>query len=152
MNIRKATTSDVKTLQNLNDELFQDNSKYDPDINIDWAQSEAGHKYFSKAVNDKNTICLIVEDNGKPIGYIAASPIEIDYRLSRYIEINNMGVSPAFRSKGIGSELIEECMRIAKQRGFDRIYVNAYSDNIKAIKFYERNGFGKIDVSLEKDL
>jgi len=152
MVIRTATIDDVKTLQNLNDEVFVDNHKYDSDLKIDWAQSDTGKEYFSNVVNNPNAICLIAEDEGKAIGYIAAAPKEFGYRLSKYLEIENMGVSPDFRSKGIGSKLITECLKSAKEKGFQRAYVNAYFENIKAINFYENCGFKKIDISLEKDI
>lgn len=152
MIIRPANKDEVKVLQDLNDEVFVDNSKYDSDLKMDWAQSETGKKYFTEVLNNTESICLIAEENNKPVGYIAASPRNWGHRLSKYIEIENMGVSPSFRSKGIGSKLIDECMKIAKKRGFQRVYVNAYFDNTKAIDFYERCGFKKIDISLEKNI
>ena len=152
MTIRTAIKDGVSTLQNLNDEVFVDNHKYDPDLKMDWAQSETGKKYFTDVVNNPNAVCLIAEDEGKAIGYIAAAPKEFGYRLSKYLEIENMGVSPKYCSQGIGLKLVKECLKIAKERGFQKAYVNAYSDNLGAVKFYEKDGFNKIDVSLEKDI
>lgn len=152
MNIRKANENDINVLQNLNDEVFIDNSKYDTDLKKDWAQSDTGNKYFSSVVKNPDYICLLAEDNNKAIGYIAASPKKFGYRLSKYIEIENMGVMPNYRSKGIGTQLINECLKIAKERGFQKVYVNSYFDNEKTIKFYERKGFRKIDISLEKTI
>ncbi len=152
MNIRSVTSDDVQTLQNLNDEIFIDNAKYDKDIKIDWAQSELGKKYFTKVVNKSESICLIAEENGKPIGYINASPLEFDYRYKKYIEVNNMGVSPLHRSKGIGAKLMAKCLKIAKERGFNAVYVISYCGNVKAVAFYEKNGFKRIDLGLERDL
>lgn len=152
MTIRIAKAEEVKTLQNLNDEVFIDNSMYDPDIKLDWAQSEKGKGYFSRMLNDKNAICLIAEEEGCPIGYIAAAPREFGHRLKKYIEVENMGVSPSHRSKGVGTELMNKCLEIARQRGFQSVYVTSYNDNNKAVAFYERNGFKRIDMSLEKDL
>lgn len=150
MDIRVADENDIKMLQDLNDEVIIDNSKYDPDLKRDSAQSETGRNYFSNTVENPDYICLIAEENNKAVGYIAASPKKFEYRMSKYIEIENMGVSPDYRAKGIGSQLIDECLKIAKERGFQKVYVNSYFDNDKAIKFYERNGFKKIDISLEK--
>ena len=152
MEIRQATNNDVSILQNLNDEVFVDNHKYDPDLKMDWAQSEKGKEYFTDVVNNSYAICLIAEENGKAIGYIAAEPKEFDYRLSKYIEIENMGVSPEHRSKGIGIKLIDECLKKAKDNGFQKVYVNAYFENLGAINFYEKSGFKKIDTSLERDI
>ncbi|KKU87557.1 MAG: GCN5-related N-acetyltransferase [Candidatus Gottesmanbacteria bacterium GW2011_GWA2_47_9] len=67
----------------------------------------------------------------------------------RLAEIDNMGVTPAFRSKGIGIKLVEAYRQWAKEHGFDRLYVNAYYQNIKAIEFYKKCGLSPIDISLE---
>ena len=48
--------------------------------------------------------------------------------------------------------LMDECLKTAKERGFQCVYVSSYYNNDKAIAFYEKNGFKKIDVSLEKDI
>ena len=152
INIRPAEKDEVQKLQNLNDEVFVDNHKYDPDLKMDWAQSSVGKNYFTDLLNNPEAICFIAEEGDIPVGYIAAAPKDIDYRLSKYIEIENMGVSPSHRSKGIGSMLIEKVLELAREKGFQKAYVNAYSDNIKAIDFYEKSGFKKIDVSLERGI
>lgn len=152
MTIRAAQQDEVATLQNLNDEVFIDNAKYDADLKLDWAQSEEGKTYFAEIVNNPKSICLIAEEDTKPVGYLVAKPKHFGYRLSSCIEIENMGVSPHFRSKGIGEKLIYECIRIAQERGFGKVYVNAYIQNTKAIHFYEKCGFTKIDISLEKNI
>jgi len=152
MTIRLARKDEVKILQNLNDEVFVDNHKYDPDLKMDWAQSETGRKYFTEALNNPEAICLIVEEDNKPIGYLVAAPKDFGYRLSKYIEIENMGVSPNFRSKGVGIQLVNKCLEIAKERDYQKVYVNAYFENTRAIAFYEKIGLKKIDISLEKDI
>ena len=152
MKIRPAEKKEIKTLQDLNDEVFIDNSKYDTDLNSAWAQSETGKKYFTEALNNSQTICLIAEEDNKPIGYLIAAPKNFSHRLSRYIEIENMGVSPTYRSKGIGRKLFEKCVEIAKKRGFQKIYVNSYFKNVKAVTFYEKCGLKKIDICLEKNI
>jgi len=146
----QADINDVQALQDLNDEVFIDNSKYDDDLKLDWAQSEVGRKYFTGIVKNPENICLIARDGERPVGYVAAEPKNFGYRFSKCLEIDNMGVSPNYRSKGVGSELINRVIEIAKSRGYKRIYVNSYWKNEKAISFYEKNGFEKIDVSLEK--
>lgn len=51
---------------------------------------------------------------------------------------------------GFASGLITIVAEIAKRRGCEKLFVNSYWKNEKAISFYEKNGFEKIDVSLEK--
>lgn len=120
-------------------------------VTIPWDILEL-HPYFTNLLNNSKSICLIAKDDNKNIGYLAACPKEIPYRLSRYIEIENMGVIPEYRSQGIGQKLIDECLKIAKDKGFQKVYVNAYFKNIGAINFYKKNGFTEIDISLEKNI
>jgi ribosomal protein S18 acetylase RimI-like enzyme len=152
INIRPANKDEVKVLQDLNDEVFIDNQKYDIDLDMNWAQSDRRKGYFTEVLNSPDAFCFIAEENGKEVGYIAAEPKIVSYRKSKYIEIENMGVIPEYRSKGVGSMLMNECLKWAKTQGFQKAFVNAYFDNTMAIDFYKRNGFLEIDVSLEKSL
>lgn len=148
--IRPAGRDDIRALKNLNEELFIDNQQYDPDLVIDWSQSEKGKTYFSNLLSKQEACCFIAEEDGKPIGYIAASPKHVDHRKSTYIEINNMGVTPEYRSKGVGTILINECLQWTKSHGFQKAFVSSYFNNRKAIDFYKRNGFLEIDIGLER--
>ena len=149
---RPARKDEVKKLQALNQEVFVDNQRYDPDLKMDWALGKEGEKYFTNLLNNPKACCLIAEVGKKPIGYIAAAPKLFSYRKSRYIEIENMGVIPSFHHKGIGTTLIRECLNWAKKRGFQKIYVNSYFANHRAINFYKKNGFLEIDISFEREI
>lgn len=149
---RKANKNDIQILQNLNNEVFIDNSQYDSDLILDWALSEKGKNYFMKLVNNPESICFIAEENNYPVGYIALLPKKLSYRKSKCLEIENMGVIPQYRSKGIGSQLIQKGVVWAKNEGYKKIYVNSYFNNLKAIAFYKKNNFFEIDVSLERDI
>ena len=58
---RQCLAEEVADLQKLNDGVFVDNSKYDPDIDLDWAKGEKGKKYFTDLLNRKEAFCLIAE-------------------------------------------------------------------------------------------
>lgn len=150
--IVQAQMDEWSLLQDLNNEVFIDNTTYDPDLVLDWAHSELGAKYFKELVHNHIGLCLLAKDDGKAVGYIAASPKHIDYRKSRYLEIENMGVTPAYRSKGIGRQLIQTCKDWAKAQGFQKLFVNTYIMNTKAFDFYKKNGFEVIDISLEQSI
>ncbi len=150
VDIRSATKNEVKDLQDLNDEVFIDNQKYDDDLDMNWAKSDKGKEYFTEVLNNPESICLIAEEGSRKVGYIAAGKKEISYRKSKYIEIENMGVIPDFRSKGVGTLLIQESLKWAKSKGFQKAYVNSYFNNTAAIDFYKKNGFLETDLSLER--
>jgi len=150
--IRPASPQDIKTLQALNHEVFEDNLKYDSDLDLNWSLSEKGKEYYSSSLSGENTVCLIAEDDGKPIGYLSSGTKEEVGRVGKYFEIFDMGVTPNYRSKGIGKLLVNECLSLVKSKGFKKISVRTYFNNIKAVEFYKRSGFSELEIGLEKSL
>lgn len=150
MHIRKVRQDEWTKLQDLNHEVFVDNVKYDPDLVHDWAYTEAGKKYYQNLVVDPKSICFVAEDDdGQLIGYLAASAKSISYRKSRYLEIDNMGVIPQHRSRGIGKMLMDDCKKWAKENSYQKLFVISYGKNEGAVHFYRKCGFEIIDVGLE---
>lgn len=149
---RKAQIEDVPILQDLNNELFIDNSQYDDDLILDWATSEKGQKYFTDLITNPTSFILIASDEKRDVGYIATKQKVMDYRKSKYLEIENTGVIPDYRSKGIGTMLIQKCLEWAKENGFQKMYVNAYFHNLRAISFYKKSGFGETDLGLNRNI
>jgi ribosomal protein S18 acetylase RimI-like enzyme len=152
VSIRRARTGEVNKLQALNDAVFADNSRYDQDAMLDWAQSKAGETYFTTAINNPEACFLVAEDEGKLVGYIAGSPKKFDDRMSRYVEIDNLGVSRDYRRHGVGKKLMETCLKWAKDEGFQKVHLRCYSANVGALEFYKHNGFQDTSVSLERRL
>jgi GNAT superfamily N-acetyltransferase len=150
--IRPAGIDDIGELQRLNQEAFEDNVKYDPDLTMDWAMSDKGKEHFIKIFASQDSQCFVAVDSGVLVGYIVLSERFIDYRKSRCVEINDIGVTPAYQSKGIGSLLIQKAVEWAKERGYQKIYVNCYFANTRAVSFYRKNGLSEIDLGLETDL
>ena len=116
---------------------------------MDWAMGEKGKNYFTKSVSSNTSVCFIAEIDNKAVGYIAVGHKMTYFRKSRYLEVENVGVSPEFRSQGIGVELIKEAKDWGKERGYQRLFVSSYFHNTKANQFYKRNGFAEVDLGLE---
>lgn len=150
--IRPLKPIEWQTFQKLNNEVFEDNAAFDADIIVDWAFTEHGIKYYQEALNDPECVTFVAEENGEAVGYIALAPKDLSYRKHKYIEIDNMGVSPSYRGKGVGSMLIQKAKEWAKEKGYTRIFVTSYSGNESAIGFYKKNGGKEIDVSFDIDL
>ncbi len=152
MKIRLAHKDDVSLLQRLNDEVFMGVKEFDDDVIDNWARGEKGRSYFTNLLNNPDGCCLIAEDSENPVGYITATPKTDIYRKSKILELENMGVIPKYRSRGIGAELVKKLLLWGKDKGFQKIYVGVYFDNTKAIGFYKKNGFKEIDLGLERNI
>jgi GNAT superfamily N-acetyltransferase len=150
--IRPVRIEEIETLQKLNQEAFVDNVKYDPDLRMDWAMSDKGKAHFTKIFENPDSQCFVADDAGALVGYIVLSKRDIDYRKSRCCEISDVGVTPAYQSKGIGSLLMQKAVEWAKGRGYQKMYVSCYFANTRAVAFYKKNGLSEIDLDMEMDL
>ncbi len=149
ISIRQAVPNDWQIIQYLNNEVFVDNHKYDEFLILEYANLPQGEKYFQTICNNSSHYTLIAEADGTPVGYISGYEKKFDYRTVKVLEIDNMGVTSAYRSKGIGAKLIKELKAWGRSNKYQTMYVTAYSKNQKAIHFYEQQGFAPIDTSLE---
>lgn len=152
ISIRKTNSSDWEIIQELNNYVFLASKNQDDDLDMNWPFSETGIKYYKSAVSGKDYTCFIAADAHKPVGYVILTQKKYSYRKSKYIEIDNIGVIPEYRSKGIGKLLIDKTKEYAKSQHADRLFVSSYWLNKQGIKFYENNGFSPISIELEQKL
>lgn len=152
LKIRKAESAEIKQLQVLNDLIMIDNPKFDSDLMPDWGKSEQGRRYFQELLNNKSAICFVAEEQGALVGYVAARPKDFGHRLSKYVELENLGVIPEYQNQGIGKKLYGAFVTWAKKQGFEKVYLASYFANSKARGFYENIGFNPIDIAYEKNL
>ena len=59
-----------------------------------------------------------------------------------------MYLLPLARGTGIGAALMNKCMDMAKEMGFDAMYIETLPELKKAISVYEKFGFNYLDKPL----
>ncbi|MCB0616146.1 MAG: N-acetyltransferase [Lewinellaceae bacterium] len=82
-------------------------------------------------------LSLVAEAEGRIVGHILFSPVEIRHKevVHHAIALAPMAVLPAYQSRGIGSLLVEEGLRRARQMGYGAVIVLGHE------WFYPRFGF-----------
>ncbi len=58
--------------------------------------------------------------------------------------IQNLGITPAHRNRGLGSALMFKALEGFRQVGLDRVYLEVTAENRGAIRLYRRLGFGVV--------
>lgn len=150
--IRQAKTDDWKLIQDLNNYVFLADKVNDDDLDLNWPFSSKGIKYYKDLTSGKWGHCLIAFRGNEALGYVALAEKDFGYRKSKYIEIENIGVLPQYRSQGIGKGLIDAAIKWAREQNATKLYVSAYWGNKKAINFYKKNGFYETGLELDKKL
>jgi len=74
---------------------------------------------------------LLYEEDGKVLGCCALHPTMADLA-----EIRSLAVDESVHGKGIGRRLVEECLKLAKEMGFEEVFALTYKQ-----KFFEKLGF-----------
>jgi ribosomal protein S18 acetylase RimI-like enzyme len=55
-------------------------------------------------------------------------------------DLNELDVLPAYRNRGLGTQLIAHAERVARERGFREMWLTTEIDN-PAVRLYQRHGF-----------
>jgi GNAT superfamily N-acetyltransferase len=88
---------------------------------------------------------LIAEADGEIVGVLSASWQRAIHVPGIYATIQDLWVDEAWRSRGVGAELVEAVASQARARGVSRLEVGLPRETFAAIasteSFYSRNGF-----------
>jgi len=102
---------------------------------------ESETEFILQLEHSCDDIMLIAKDEDKIIGTAGLN------RLPRRMQHRgdfSVTVSKAYWNKGIGSKLIKEILKFAKENNFEVIDLQVRSDNTAAIHLYEKFGFLKL--------
>ena len=91
--------------------------------------------------------CFVAEAEG------AATPEERSHELAGFAiiaqlfdhsELCNIIVAPQYLSKNVGQELLQTCINLSERLGLPRMLLEVRQSNVRAIQFYNKNGFHMI--------
>lgn len=150
--IKRADISNLKEIQNLNNQLFElEYNNFDPSLKVGWPFEKEGTAYFTDMLNNEIVYIALAED--KIIGYLAGSiNIQHSYVTKSLAEVDNMFILEDYRKYGIGSKLMNEFKKYCIQNSIEELKVTASAKNSNAIKFYKKNGFNEFEITLKQDL
>ena len=119
-------------------------------INIASLSKEAIEKGLGWRWNPAKVIRAI--SNPRVVVLVAKTPMQFaGFGIMQYYEkranLNLLAVDREFRGNGIGSALVSALQDIALENDIDNIYVQVREKNERGIKFYERLGYGMIDLT-----
>ncbi|GAA5442192.1 hypothetical protein Misp06_00361 [Microbulbifer sp. NBRC 101763] len=86
--------------------------------------------------------CLVAEDNGVIVGYLAFYPLPFTYDLTPWFWIKELYVNDSmkYRRKGIGKSLMQQLIYEARKQGSTKIKWEVLCSNINAQDFYKQLG------------
>lgn len=92
------------------------------------------------------SVYFVVEHNGKIIGSAGVAPLESESET--ICELQKMYFLPEARGKGIGSQMMYNCLQSAKDFGFQKCYLETMPFMHDAQKLYKKVGFEYINAPM----
>ena len=161
MEFRFASIADAEELAFFGSETFWQAYRSESDLEKKYIRAYMA-KAFSvqqirKELEDESLKFVLASSDEKRTGYAKLDFANSHTSLSGKtpMEISRIYLAKSYWGKGLGKELLEECIRIAANRGVDCIWLAVWQKNERAIRFYEKNGFvivGEIEFDLASSL
>jgi ribosomal protein S18 acetylase RimI-like enzyme len=102
----------------------------------------------------KQTEAIFVaeDDDTQPLGFVHVVT-SIDYfTREAHGHVSALVVAPQGERRGTGRALMHECEEWSRTRGYSLLTLNVFARNTRAIRFYERLGYGADTLKYAKEL
>ncbi|AXE21359.1 GNAT family N-acetyltransferase [Runella rosea] len=129
INIQGAVESDVITVYDFLCELEEEKLDFN-----------AFQKIFNRNLKNPDCHYFMAFDEAKCVGYASVHAQWLLHHCGKVGEIQEMFVVDNYRSKGVGSLLIQELMKVAERENFKILEVTANKKRVDTHRFYERKG------------
>ena len=141
---RKATLKDLDSLIDLWKGLMDYHLEFFPSF----YKFKNGHlaltkKWFGKNIRSRNSLVMLAEDNGVPMGFIMifvrkfSPPI---YKWEKEALVSDLFVGEEYMGKGVAKKLFTRAKKFAKEKGADYLKLDVDVKNPSANRFYDKMG------------
>ena len=145
MYLRKVTISDLKILQKIGERTFietfaSENSSENMTV---YLESAFTTEKLKNELTNINSEFYFAEIDGKVVGYFKVNfnEAQTELKMSNAMEIERIYVLKDFQGMKVGKMLFDKAIENARNMGLDLVWLGVWEKNIRAISFYEKNGF-----------
>lgn len=126
---------DLPKVFHLGERLFQ--AKRVPNLYRNWDEFEVMSLYQGDP-----EFCLVAELEGQIVGFVLGMTITKSRSAWKYGHLAWLGVDPAFQRQNIARRLFNRFRDLMEEAGFRILVVDTEADNLPAIRFFQKMGFG----------
>jgi len=152
--IHKVTLLDINELQSISRQTFfetfaDENSESDMKKYLD---ENFSHEKLEGELLVPDSEFYFASIHNKVIGYLKLNfgPAQTELKDLNALEIERIYVLKEFHSQKVGQLLYDTALQIARQSKADYVWLGVWEKNLRAIRFYQKNGFVAFDQHLFK--
>lgn len=143
--INKVLPDEIDFLQKLSKQTFFES--------FSWGNSEENMARYleegfsteklTRELKDENTAFYFVKSANEVIGYMKLNEGRAQTELQKEdsFELERIYVLSDYQGKGIGRQLLDKAIQLAKEKKASYIWLGVWEENKSAIQFYKKNGF-----------
>ena len=154
--IRKAKIEDAVAIEALYTELEKDAVMYQSEHFV-LSPSGARSRQLEEILKSENQVMLVaVDESDVVIGFAHVVFMGVKafscLKPQTNIYLQDLVVSGGYRSRGIGTLLLNEAKKYGTEKGADFFRTQVFPMNKAGLRFYERNGFSIKMITIEAPL
>lgn len=134
--IREMEIDDLAAVYHLGEKLFT--ARDVPNLYRTWDDHEIVQLFDSDG-----QFCLVAELQSRIIGFALGTTVEKPRTAWKYGLLVWLGVAPEFQKNGVGAMLFDEFLDLMIEDGVRMILVDTEADNLPALRFFQKIGFGR---------
>ncbi|GGP25900.1 GNAT family N-acetyltransferase [Silvimonas amylolytica] len=155
--IRPATLEDLPAICRLSDEINHEHHAGAPDVFVPGQSGDpATQTWWRNTMDAADSIVLVAQSGEDVCGFISAKvtepPVPPFIRARREARIGTIVVASSHRRCGMGEQLLRAARHWAKEQGAVTLYLQVFSFNESAIRFYEKHGLSVQSVFMNTPL
>lgn len=149
--LRTAKVSDLDSLLSFEQEIIKAERPFDPTIQ----KGEISYYDLKELILGDESEVMVIEWEGTLVasGYVRLRLARHYLDHKDYGYLGFMYTHPDHRGKGLNAQIVEGLKEWSYQKGIKEVRLTVYSDNLPAVKAYEKAGFKKhiIEMRLPRE-
>jgi ribosomal protein S18 acetylase RimI-like enzyme len=152
--ITKASPDDFEVVQSIGRQTFFETfaeSNTEEDMNK-YLKENFSEQKVREEISVLESMFFIAWEDESPIGYLKLNTGKAQTELQdeTSLEIERIYVKSSHHGKKVGQLLYDKALEIARLQNKEYIWLGVWGKNLRAIRFYEKNGFVAFDKHLFK--
>lgn len=144
MNVRRASQGDLDALLRLYTQLSPENAA---------TERSRAALAFEQITSSPGVSLLVAESGDTVVGTVTLVVVpNLTHHAQPWAQVENMVVDESVRGSGVGRQLLEKCVELAREAGCYKLQLQSASQRTEAHRFYARLGFEDTSAGFRKYL